>query len=303
MNDEQVTQLDNTQIIYQQDKATIDMQISTAKAYPRDMDRSIKNAITTVTLDKETAASCNYSLPRGNKSISGPSVHLAKILAQTWGNMRVEAKIVEIGDKTITSQAVAFDLENNLAIKVEVKRKITDKTGRRFNEDMITVTGNAANAISLRNAILAVIPKGVVDKVYKSALNTLTGDLTDEAQFLKQKAQIFKAFKDKYGVNEEEVLRVIGKTSQDQMTQEDLVTLIGIGQALKDGDTTVEETFREKATATIYTIDEIKSLYESVKDNLSGAEIKNAERIINNKEEQSYTKLFKSLNERVNNKE
>ena len=125
----------STDIVYQQDKAQIDMQISTAKAYPRNITRSVENAIAIVTMDKQTASTCSYSLPRGGKTISGPSVHLAKILAQSWGNLRVEAKVVSIDRTQITSQAVAFDLENNLAIKVEVKRSIMSRKGR-FNEDM-----------------------------------------------------------------------------------------------------------------------------------------------------------------------
>lgn len=231
------------EIVYQQDKAQIDVQISTAKAYPRNLKRSVDNAIAVVSMDSQTAATCTYSLPRGGKSISGPSVHLAKILAQVWGNLRVEAKVVAVDSTTITSQAVCFDLENNLAIKVEVKRSIMTRSGR-MNDDMITVTGNAANAISLRNAVLSVIPKAVVDKVYNAAKTTITGDLSSEQKLLKKRKEVFDALKDNLGVSEKEVLESIGKASIANITQEDLVTIIGIGQAIKDGDTTVDLAFR-----------------------------------------------------------
>ena len=160
----------STEMIYQQDKAQIDTQIATAKAYPRNIKKAVEDSIFTATLDVETASSCTYSLPRGGKPISGPSVHLALILAQNWGNLRIEAKISSIDNKSITSQAVCFDLEKNIAIKVEVKRSIMTKNGR-MNDDMITVTGNAANSISLRNAILKVIPKAVVDKYQNQQSN------------------------------------------------------------------------------------------------------------------------------------
>jgi len=231
------------EIVYQQDKAQIDVQIATAKSYPRNLKRSVENAIAVVSMDSQTASTCTYSLPRGGKSISGPSVHLAKILAQVWGNLRVEAKVVAIENTTITSQSVCFDLENNLAIKVEVKRSIMTRSGR-MNDDMITVTGNAANSIALRNAILSVVPKAVVDKVYNSALSTITGDISDETKLLKRRNEVFLIFKDNYGVTEKEVLDSIGKASIANITKEDLVTLIGIGQAIKDGDTTVELAFR-----------------------------------------------------------
>lgn len=236
-------------VVYLQDKATIDMQITTAKAYPRNIRRATDNAVAVVTMDFETASTCTYAVPRGGKQITGASVHLAKILAQFWGNLRVEAKVINIDQKHITSQAVAYDLENNLAIKVEVKRSIVGKFGR-FNDDMITVTGNAGNSIAMRNAILSVIPRAVVDKVYKSALSTITGDISDKAKLIAKRKQVLDSFNETYGVTEQEVLKVIGKASIDHITSEDLVTLIGIGQAIKDGDVTIEETFRAKKEKT-----------------------------------------------------
>lgn len=245
-----VTQVDDMSVVYNQDKAVIDVQIATAKNYPRNVQRAISNSIAIVTLDSETASTCTYSLPRGGKPITGPTVHLAKILAQNWGNLRVEAKVISVDRATLTSQAIAFDLENNLAIKVEVKRSIVGKSGR-FNEDMIVVTGNAANAIALRNAILAVIPRGIVDKVYREATKTITGDLSDETKLIAKRKKVFDGFANTYGVSEKEVLNVIGKAAVEHITQEDLVVLIGIGQAIKDGDTTVEMAFKQKKTEAV----------------------------------------------------
>ena len=235
----------STEMIYQQDKAQIDTQIATAKAYPRNIKKAVEDSIFTATLDVETASSCTYSLPRGGKPISGPSVHLALILAQNWGNLRIEAKISSIDNKSITSQAVCFDLEKNIAIKVEVKRSIMTKNGR-MNDDMITVTGNAANSISLRNAILKVIPKAVVDKVSKSAKQLITGDISDETKFIKKRNSVLEGFKNTYGVTEEEILGVLGKPSTANITADDLVTLIGYAQSIKDGDSTADLIFRAK---------------------------------------------------------
>ncbi len=241
---------EETQVIYQQDKATIDTQISTAKAYPRQLKRVIDNCIAIVTLDTETASTCTYSVPRSGKTVTGPTVHLAKILAQQFGNIRIEAKVISIEQKHITSQAIAFDLENNLAIKVEVKRSIMGKNGR-FNDDMITVTGNAANSIALRNAVLSIIPKAIVDKVYNEAKRTITGDLSDKTKLISKRKQVIDALKDTYSVSEEEILSSIGKASIDHVTIDDIVVLIGIGTAIKDGDTTVEQAFRKTKTSAL----------------------------------------------------
>lgn len=240
----------SAEIYEQQDRASIDIQVATAHKYPRNLKRSVENAIAVVSMDAQTASTCTYSVPRGGKSISGPSVHLAKILAQVWGNLRVEAKVISVDSTTLTSQAVCFDLENNLAIKVEVKRSIMTKFGR-MNDDMIVVTGNAANSISLRNSVLSVIPKAVVDKVYNAAKATITGDVSDETKLLKRRKEVFDKLKDDYGVSEKEVLNTIGKASLSNITKEDLVVIIGIGQAVKDGDTTIELAFRSGNTTKV----------------------------------------------------
>lgn len=240
-----ITQEEGINVVYSQDKATIDTMIATAKAFPRNLQKAINNSIVVVSMDTETASTCTYAVPRSGKQITGPSIHLAKILAQFWGNLRIEAKVINIDARHVTSQAIAYDLENNLAIKVEVKRSIVGKYGR-FNDDMITVTGNAGNSIAMRNAILSVIPRAVVDKVYKSALNTITGDISDKVKLMAKRKQVLDQFKDVYNVNEAEVLKAIGKASIEHIDAEILVTLIGIGQAIKDGDTTVEEAFKNK---------------------------------------------------------
>src|SRR5690606_31811600 len=113
----EVIQQVSPEVVYQQDKAAIDVQIATAKHYPRNIKRSTENALAIATMDKQTAETCTYAVPRGGKKITGPSVHLARILAQTWGNLRIEAKVVDISATQLTSEAVCFDLETNLAIK------------------------------------------------------------------------------------------------------------------------------------------------------------------------------------------
>ena len=62
------------------ERASVDSQVATAKQYPRNITRSINNSIAMATMDNDTAQSCGYALPRGGKPITGPSVHLAKII-------------------------------------------------------------------------------------------------------------------------------------------------------------------------------------------------------------------------------
>ena len=224
-----------------EERANVDSQVATAKQYPRSIKRSIDNSIVIATMDAETAQSCGYALPRGGKPITGPSVHLAKIIVSNWGNMRTESKVVQITDKQIISRGTAWDLETNVASAFEVRRNIVDSKGKRFSDDMITVTGNAANSIAYRNAVFSVIPRAMVDKVYKAAQKYITGDLSDEEKLIKRRTDAINYFNDEYGITEAEVIKLCGKHTVQQIKANEIALLLGMVQSLKDGDTTVDE--------------------------------------------------------------
>ena len=233
--DVQIVQVDAVE------RANVDSQVATAKQYPRSIKRSIDNSIVIATMDAETAQSCGYALPRGGKPITGPSVHLAKIIVSNWGNMRTESKVVQITDKQIISRGTAWDLETNVASAFEVRRNIVDSQGKRFSDDMITVTGNAANSIAYRNAVFSVIPRAMVDKVYKAAQKYITGDLSDEEKLIKRRTDAINYFNDEYGITEAEVIKLCGKHTVQQIKANEIALLLGMVQSLKDGDTTVDE--------------------------------------------------------------
>lgn len=223
------------------ERANVDSQVATAKQYPRNIARSINNSIAMATMDYNTAQSCGYALPRGGKPITGPSVHLAKLIVSNWGNIRAEAKVVQITDKQVISRGTCWDLENNVATAFEVRRSIVGKGGKRFSDDMITVTGNAANSIAYRNAVFSVIPKAVTDKVYQAAQHFITGDLSDEEKIVARRKKCIDFFRDEYGISEDEIVMLCGKQTVNQIKADQIALLLGITQSLKDGDTTVEE--------------------------------------------------------------
>ena len=243
-NGYEVLQVNQDQNVIQIDaveRANVDSQVATAKQYPRDLARSVNNSIAMATMDAATAQSCGYALPRGGKPITGPSVHLAKLIVSNWGNMRAEAKVVQITDKQVISRGTCWDLENNVATAFEVRRSIVGKNGKRFSDDMITVTGNAANSIAYRNAVFSVIPKAIIDKVYQAAQHYITGDLSDEEKLVTRRKKCIDFFNSEYGITEDEVVMLCGKQTVNQIKADQIALLLGITQSLKDGDTTVED--------------------------------------------------------------
>ena len=225
-------------------RSEIDMQVATAKAYPRDIKQVINKISTYAKMDRETAEECFYVLRRGSNMgstsvIEGISVRMAEIIAGAWGNMRVQTRIIGNDGKTITAQGICHDLETNLAVSVEVKRRITDKSGKTYSEDMQVVTGNAASAIAFRNAVLKVVPKALTKKVIDEVKQVSLGNAID----LETSRQNMIAYFAKLGVSEQTLLEYLGVQRREQIDAEAVYQLRGTANAIKEGTTTVEETF------------------------------------------------------------
>jgi len=226
-------------------RAEVDIQITTAKRYPRDIEQVLKHIEALATMDSETAEDCFYALKRGRgddaKVIEGLSVRFAEIMANSWGNLRIATRIIGNDGKTITSQGVCHDLETNVATSVEVKRRITDKYGKTFNDDMIVVTGNAASAIAFRNAILKVIPKAITKKIVENVKQVAMGKSLDIETARNNAIEYFK----KLGVTEKELFTHLEIKVLAEIDKEKLFYLKGLKNALKEGSTTIDETFKK----------------------------------------------------------
>lgn len=245
MDDVQI--ISNDMTTYEQSiRAEVDIQVATAKKYPRDLERFLRNSQIAATHSEASALKCCYTLPRGDKKIQGVSVHLARILAQNFGNIRVAAKGLSVSDTYVTAEAVCMDLETNTAVRVETRQKILDKHGKRYNEDMIGITMLACIAKAERNAILHVIPSSFTDEIYLAAQKKILGDIKGDAKKLAEsRTKAVKLFKEKYNITQAMILKYFSKEKLEQLDAEDVVSLRGIYQGLEDGDITVEGTFTD----------------------------------------------------------
>lgn len=226
-------------------RAEIDVQIATAKKYPRSIKRFVDEASAMVTLNESIAQQCVYALLRWdskkgeNTTIAGPSARFGEIVASAWGNCRAGARVVSDHGEFVTAQGVFHDLERNVAITYEVQRRITTSKGARFNADMIGVTANAACSIALRNAILKGVPKAFWEPMYTKARQVIAGDVKTLGAKRKEAIQQFAHF----GVSEAQILAKLGRPGLQDVGVDDLVTLFGLLTAIKDGDTTPEQAF------------------------------------------------------------
>lgn len=239
-------------------RSEVDMQIATAKQYPRDIQQALNRIQTLATLDGETAGDCFYNVNRGGEAIEGLSVRFAEIIAGAWGNLRAQARIVGNDGRTITAQGVCHDLETNFAVSVEVKRRITDKYGKTYSEDMQVLTGNAACAIAFRNAVLKVVPKSVtkriIDQVKKVALGEAKDLGTSRANMI--------AYFGSLGVNQEAILTYLGVKRIEDVDAQMILELRGLANAIKEGTTTVAEVFASASTDSQKTAEEARKKAE-----------------------------------------
>jgi len=246
-------------------RAELDVQINTAKAYPRNVTQCVEEALMLATMDEETAESCFYCLFRNDKNggkseIRGPSVRLAEIVTNAWGNLHAAARIIENDGKFITAEAVAWDLEKNVKISSEVKRRITGRDGRTFNDDLQVVTGNAACAIAFRNAVFKVLPKTITEKIYKAAVQKAIGDETT----LNKKREAAINYFGKMGVTKETILEALNKQTINDIDLKDIETLIGIKTAISEGSVSIENAF------TYQYAEEVKSKAQLLNEKLKG---------------------------------
>lgn len=230
-----------------QTRGEVDVQITTARRYPRSVRSFIDECVAMATLDEDTAGACFYALPRDGKTIDGPSVRLAEIAASAWGHMRVQARIVDEDERFITARGEAWDIQRNVAIAFDVRRRITNKQGKRYSDDLIVVTGNAASSIALRNAIFKVIPSAFWRPIYQRCREVAVG----KQETLANKRAAMLAYFQKLGVDEARVLGVLGIRGVEDIGLEHLATLRGLATAIKDGDTSLDEAFPSTASPVI----------------------------------------------------
>jgi hypothetical protein len=227
-------------------RSEVAMQLDSAHRWPRSVSKFLRDAGSLATFSVEIAESCMYSVPRGGKMITGPSVRLAEMCATSWGNLHVGARVIEATETEVIAQAVAWDLERNVRLTVEAQRSIVGKKGR-FDDDMIRVTGMAAISIALRNAIFRVIPRAYVQAIYDKAHQCAVGDLKTLAT---RRDDAFARFA-KLGVTPERMFARLDIKGPDDFTLEHLEQLIGMHTAIKSGELQIDAAFPAPAASPV----------------------------------------------------
>lgn len=222
-------------------QAELNQAVTTAKAFPRSITQAVKNIMSLATLDEESAKECVYALPRGGKPIKGPSVRFAEIVASQWGNCHTGSRVVDVDrfEKVVVAEGVFHDLETGLRRTAQIRRRISGRDGRIYNDDMIAVTGNAAASIAMREAILKGIPKAVWRKAYEHCEKAIVGDVKTLNQTRDETLKAFHA----WGITPEQIYAALEIGGIDDIGLDQIGTLRAIYKAVKDGAQKLEDYF------------------------------------------------------------
>ena len=226
------------------EKASIDMQIATAKQYPRSITRFTENAASIACVDEDTAASCLYRRPVGKehgvqKFAEGMSVRLAEICAASYGNLRYGARIISQTERKVTAQGVAHDLEQNLYASTEVVESTVTSNGKPYSERMRITVAKAALAKARRDAIFQVIPRALAVPVERKVKKLLFGEESSLTKWRERIAEWIKLL----GIDENRVFKAIDVEGIADMNQKHFEKLLGIKTAIQDNEITIDDAF------------------------------------------------------------
>lgn len=243
-----------------------------AKKFPRDETNAflkIKKACERISL----AEVAEYAFPRGKETVRGPSIRLAEVMAQNWGNM--EHGIREL-DQGVDADGITFSIAQSYAWDKEtnVRSELTFKVrhemqlkggGRKRLTDPRDMYEHVANygARRKRACILAVIPGDIVDSAVKACRNTLKkGDGKPMADRIREMVAAFIGL----GVTREMLEKRLGH-DVDITTGDELVDLVAVHNAIRDKQVSRAEVF-EMAKGEEPASEKVSTLRERLKERL-----------------------------------
>ncbi|MCI8878596.1 MAG: hypothetical protein HFF78_06455 [Oscillospiraceae bacterium] len=237
------------ELIASREAQEVQVAMVAAKRFPRD----VYNAYNRIIQDckrRTLAEKAMYEYPRGGQTVTGPSIHLARAIARSWGNLDSGFKVLEQNAAESTVMAYCWDLETNYReTKVFTVKHVRETKKGAFpltdSHDIYELIANQS-ARRERSCILSVIPQDVVDAAVGQCNATLQGD----GKMTKEDAvrDIIRRFSEQYGVTKEMLEAYIGRKAE-AFTVQSVNRLRGVYTALKDGTASVEQYFDLPAAA------------------------------------------------------
>lgn len=214
-----------------------------AKQFPRDQQVAF-NRIMQACQRKKLAEEAIYEYPKGGSKVSGPSIRLAEVLAQNWGNMEYGVIELEQVNGLSKMESYAWDIETNTRRSMIFNVKHERKANKRIDklDDPRDIYEHTANmgARRVRACILGVIPGDIVDAAMEQCRQTLINGYDEP--FADRIRKALQKFQEKYGVTKEMVEEFLG-CNQESFTENDYLRLVGVWKSLTDNMSKREDYF------------------------------------------------------------
>lgn len=176
---------------------TIQGMIFMARQFPRN-EQAAKRRILSACNRKELARQAIYKYARGGSNIEGPSIRLAEVLAQAWGNIEYGVNELEQRNGESVVEAFAWDLETNTrqTKRFSVPHIRQTKTGSYKLTDPRDIYENNANqgARRLRACLLGVIPGDIIDSAVDACRITAVSNTDASPKTIEKVIKSFEPF-------------------------------------------------------------------------------------------------------------
>ena len=221
-----------------------------AKQFPRNYNQAWQSLMTACKR-RSLAAKAVYRFPRGETTVTGPSVRLARVAAQCYGNIRYGLKVLRDDPDAMHIQGWAWDVESNTHVEADdrfnklIYRKPKEGRGGKPGTLGGWVTPDERDlrelmfrrgAILIRNCLLQVMPFDLIEDAVAEAAKGLRDGIKDPKGDSKRLLLDFAAI----GVTAEMLTEYVGST---EWTPDNIVDLRQILEAIKDGQARREEFF------------------------------------------------------------
>ncbi len=220
-------------------------QIFMARQFPRNVFQSEQRILDNCKRPALAQAAV-YRYPRGGTDVTGPSIRLAEVLAQNWGNIAFGVKELEQRNGESIAMAYAWDLETNVrqekVFTVPHSRKARGQLKKLDDpRDIYELVANNG-ARRLRACILGIIPGDIVEAAVDECNKTLSGQ--NKSPLKDRLARALEGFKEKHRVTQDQIEERFGYNI-DAFTERDLLDLVQIFNSLKDGMSKVDDWFEK----------------------------------------------------------
>lgn len=212
-----------------------------AKKFPRSQSTSFQSIMESCQRPF-LAEQAMYAYPRGGQVVTGPSIRLAEVLAQQWGN--IECGIRELSQEGGVSEveAYAWDYQTNFRCNkvFHVVHERHTKQGKKRLTDPRDIYELVANqgARRLRACILAVIPGDIVEAAVNQCEKTLSSGKEPIADRIRKMIAKFNELDIKVEHLEERLGHKLEVTGEAE-----LVNMTAIYKSIKDGMASREDFF------------------------------------------------------------